>query len=391
MPSGLDRTGSLASDRLGGAFELAREWAGSSCRALILSGSHATGEAVWIEHRGLPCSLSDLDLYAVVADSGACRDAALRARAARPLLARRLLELGLAAPLEVGFFAPRDLERLPARPGTLELRQRGRVVFGDSALLERVPAYGPRDVSDEETLLLLENRAFELLAAHPRMSGGAELDRWRARHAVLKTALDLAGVVALAGGEYPDSSEARVAWARRQSDWSDAALERLWEKALAWRRAPALPLSEPESREEWSETARAWVRVWLRLTAMKLPGDTAPIPRAVSVAARARARRRLRQAIAFEARGGEGPSAWQRWRFAALGTPQHRLNASAAILLIAASREGDSTLSAAARGALRRLGAVPVAAETDFPAAAAAAVRLWDRWILEGQRSAEPR
>ena len=389
MQSALDRTGSIASGPLVAALSLARAWAGPACEALLLSGSHASGEAVWIEWEGRSVSLSDLDLYAVMPESRECRAAERRARAARPGLASRLLGLGIASPLEVGFLTARDLQRLPARPGTLELARHARVVAGDPAWLSRLPSYAPRDVPAEETLLLLENRGFELLAAQARIEG-APLDRWRARHAVLKCALDLAGVVALAHREYPDGAEARVAWMRQHDPVPDPGLATLCATALAWRRAPSPWDSPGAARDEWHSVVRAWTTVWDRLGRARLPGEPDPVRRAMALAARARVPRRVRQALRFETRGGPGPGAWRRWSHALRGTPQHRLNASATVLLLAAAESAEPpALDSKTRAALDRLGAVSLPRGADFGVAAAEAVRLWDRWILDGQRSAE--
>ena len=200
-PSPGDRTGSTVarpSPPLEGPLDLARRWAGENRLALVVSGSHAAGDAVWVTHEGRPVSLSDLDIYAVVPDAAAQRAARARARAERIGLGARLLAMGLAAPLEVGFHTPRDLAALPARPATLELRRSGRVVDGDPAWREVVPAWTPSDVARDEVWLLLENRAFELLwAAHAGGCDPGELGALRRRHAVLKCALDLASVIAL--------------------------------------------------------------------------------------------------------------------------------------------------------------------------------------------------
>jgi predicted nucleotidyltransferase len=191
-----------------------RVWAGPGRIAVLLSGSHAAGDAVWVDHRGRPVSLSDVDLYVLLPSREACR--AAEARASREVAGLRewLLEQGFAAPLEAAFLTPADLERLPPRPATLELGVHARVVEGDPASKGRVPAFTARDVPAEEVTLLLENRGFELLLAHPAVAGDTPLDRMRARHGLLKTALDLAGVAALRAGEYPDRAAARVAWAR---------------------------------------------------------------------------------------------------------------------------------------------------------------------------------
>jgi hypothetical protein len=96
--------------------------------------------------------------------------------------------------------------------------------------------------------------------------------------------------------------------------------------------------------------------------------------------------------VAFPTRGGLGPGTRSRWRFASRGTPQHRLNASASILVLAAADGDDGArLAPATTSALARLGAVEVRRDHAWHDAASRALRTWDRWMLDGQRFAEPR
>lgn len=396
MPSADDRTGSTVSEvgsRLAGPLDLARRWAGPERLALILGGSHAAGEALWVTWQSRPVSLSDIDLYAVVPDDAAKRAASARVAADRHGLAARLLAMGFAAPLEVGFHTPADLAALPARPGTLALRRSGRVVDGDPAWREAIPAWTPRDVSAEEVWLLHENRAFELLWAGcpPTGAQDAELDALKRRHAVLKCALEIASVVALAEGEFPGSAAERVAWARPRWEATGAA-EPPWEAALAWRGGHAERLSEAAADDERLRTVRAWVIAWHRLAGATWdPGRPfASVPR---VARRARLRRRLREALLPDP-GFEGlrvPAG--RIRHALDGTPRHRLNAAAAArLMFEAARDAETgaaggpararTLELELQRVSRRLGV-----ETTVSDAGADLVRAWDRGFLDGQRT----
>src|SRR5262249_43088207 len=143
--------------------------------------------------------------------------AAARARAGAPLASEReRIEWGVLAPVEVAFVTLAGLARMPARPGTVELSRSGRVVAGDRGALARLPRWEPGGIDAEERLLLLENRAFELLWADASWPGSPEDAglRLRARHAVLKTALELAAARTLSHGELPEGAAARVARAR---------------------------------------------------------------------------------------------------------------------------------------------------------------------------------
>jgi hypothetical protein len=388
VPPHSDRTGSSHSGPIAAAVQRVRNWAGGAPRAILLAGSQAGGSATWVTHENREVSLSDLDLYVVLDSRADCRAAEARQRADANNLERELLAEGLAAPLEAAFFTLADLTALPARPGTLELLRHGRVLEGDPTALAAVRRYSPRDVPAEERLLLLENRAFELLEASVPRAG--ELAALRARHAVLRTACDLATVIALEHGEYPDGAEARIAWASAHVPAAALMLEPIWARALAWRRAPAAWNSSLEEREEWRAVASAWIAQWSRCAASFAGASGDPWRLVTATAARAPLRRRIRQAASLHARSGRGPSLWNRWRYAFGGTPQHRLNASAVVLLLDAmlADEGDGRerISARAERALAAFGVLPRG--LSWNDAASLLLRRWDFWVLGGQRHA---
>ena len=381
-------TGFEVSDALRPAFARVVERAGSGLEALILSGSHATGEAAWTQLDGRTVSLSDVDLYAVMRTEAAAGSA--RAERAPVANARERLAWGLLAPVEVAFVTFAGLARMPARPGTVELARSGRVVAGDASALARLPRWQPSAIDAEERLLLLENRAFELLWADAAWAGNAA-PRLRARHAVLKTALELASARTLTHGELPLGAEARVARATQLGgpagvpSWLAGAWEGLapvWQEALAWRRGGARLVSDDVQSAAWRAVARAWCVAWW---AEGLPGAaTDPWERARSLAARGSLARRLRRSLRSLP---AGPHTLERLRRAPAGTPEHRIHGSASVLMLAAAQgAGAPRLPAGALHALRALG---VTRADTFTAAARETLVAWDRQLHAGERTAE--
>ncbi|MEO5618544.1 MAG: hypothetical protein ABIS67_12285 [Candidatus Eisenbacteria bacterium] len=372
--------------------------------AVILGGSHARGEAVWAELPGRRVCLSDLDLHVLLADPSARQAAERAAAAGRAGMVAKLRGLGLAGPLELGFHTLSEWTRMPARPATLELRRCGLVLAGEREWRERLPAWRPRDIPPEEIRLLIENRAFELIAARFGGSEGDEaLQALRAAHAQYKVALDLAGVERLASGAYEDTAVARVQAARAAraelardgriptagAGPSEAADEPAWSAALAWLGGHVPAAHERES--DWWNIARAWVRAWsLAVAPATVPADFEAAAR--GAARRARLRRRVRMALRPEMRRGLAPPLAGRIGHAFAGTPQHRLNASAGAFLAAQSSARDSPESREAIAArlervLGRLGAVRPGG--DDAATAAALLETWDRWVMGGPRGME--
>lgn len=357
--------------------------AGSGAATVLLGGSHATGEAVWAVLDGRRVSLSDLDLYLVYPDEPARARAAAQEAALTARLRALGHEEGLAAPVEVACLTVAALAALPARPGTLELRRHGIALHGDESALARIAAHEPGDVSGEERMLLVENRAFELLLAHPAHPRRGTLDRLKARHGIHKTALDLALAAALAAGEQPDGARARVAWVKARPGAAHEALrralERVWDEAVEWRERGAAPLFADRDGA-WTAVASAWAGAWLRPAGVPEGVHGRDLWRAARrLARRAPLARRLRDAL-----GGPGAAPLPR---ALAGTRQHRLNAAAGVLVIAALRSADPesapALDPGARAVLRDLGAP---AAPDWTRAALALAREWDRAVLGGRR-----
>ena len=129
---------------------------------------------------------------------------------------------------------------------------------------------------------------------------------------------------------------------------------------------------------------QAWCAVWgARLGARAHD----PWLWTLRVAARAPWRRRVRQALVFRSRSGDGPDLRSRLRHLSAGTPQHRVHGSAAVLLHAAALSSQVPVLPA--GALRALAALGVTRETEWQGARSEVVQAWDRWFQLGQRTTE--
>lgn len=382
-PSGRPEERTLALTRLATEMVLART--GPTLEALLLSGSHATGDAVWADIEGRARCLSDLDLYAVLPDERSCE--ASRQGRWTSEQSGRLAEAGAWGPVEVAYLTRPGLARMTARPGTITLRIAGRVLHGDASTLALVPDVSVADIDFEERLALLENRGAELLGGKPGSSGARPESRWLARHATFKVALDLAGLLTLEAGQWPARVRERVAIAERRlherpmpvtPDEPADALPAVWRRAIAWRAAPSAPVAGQDS-QEWLAVVRQWCRMWWRLVTPSHHPEAEPWSAIRAVAARAPWPSRLRRSIGFRPRAGRPEGRMGHLLLAAAGTPVHRLTGSLTTLLFAASTSpAEPVLSA---GAARTLAALGVIDASDWQQAARASHDCWSRWV----------
>ena len=348
-------------------------------------------------------ALSDVDLAFVFADAAQ----AARARAIAPAtargLARRLRARGLLGPVDLGVHALADLPRQGPRPGTLEMRRSGRVLWGPQDLPARFPDLAEQDVPRDEAVVLLENRGIELLHAWPGDAPADDVDRQLVgMYAGLKAVVDGAFALVVATGRVPATQQARQAAleilaVEGRSEALDAVLPDFTAEAAFWGRmklapdpaAIALHLGAPDARDPVALARRAW-RAGARahLAAYRTLG--------VHAAHRARLRRRLRrwweEGRRFAAFERDGRAAWSlrpwpaRARQALAGAPEHQLAACGAALLDAWAAPGVGQVDW--RSTMQQFfpGALPSRLEWD--PCRTAVVRLWDAMHMHAVRTA---
>jgi hypothetical protein len=141
-----------------GAF---RQRYGSALEAVILTGSMARDEATIVERGGVRTVLGDAEFLLIFRDPRARplpEELAASARSIGDALAAEGIDCRIGADSAgVGYLA-----RMRPHIYGYELRERGRVLSGDAAILGLIPAFQPGDIPPEDAVHLLMNRTIEL-------------------------------------------------------------------------------------------------------------------------------------------------------------------------------------------------------------------------------------
>lgn len=238
-------------ERLRGALErcvelVARRLPAERLAAVVLSGSFARGEGtVWPEGRRLRV-LGDLEFYVVFERAADARRWAASLGAWAAEAARRLAADGVAAGVEFGAVTRAFLARR-ARPSIFvyDLREHGKVLWGDRQVLGALPRFGTEAIPPEDAVYLLFNRLTEQLAAWDRVDAAGADELVDLAYQRAKLALDLAGsALAFAGRHCPAYGERPRAFARllAETPTLEAALPPGFTDDLRW---AALVKSEP--------------------------------------------------------------------------------------------------------------------------------------------------
>jgi predicted nucleotidyltransferase len=186
-------------ERLRSALEqcveiVARRLPSESLAAVVLSGSFARGEGtVWPDGRRLRV-LGDLEFYVVFERGGDARRWAAPLGAWAAEAARQVAAEGVTVVVEFGPITRAFLARR-ARPSIFvyDLREHGKVLWGDRRVLGALPRFGAEAIPPEDALFLLFNRLTEQLAAWDRLDEADADDLVDLAYQRAKLALDLAG------------------------------------------------------------------------------------------------------------------------------------------------------------------------------------------------------
>lgn len=169
---------------------------------ILLCGSFSTGEESIILDSEPPVLLSDVDLVAIFSSCEEWKRWSRRRKNLGKACETLLPEIEFCGHVEVGAMTAADLEALPARPGVLEIKARGKILSGDLMLMERIPHYEPEDIPANEAAILIENRMASLLGTFKNMESGATASALKSCYEISRVYTDIATAALSFSGMY---------------------------------------------------------------------------------------------------------------------------------------------------------------------------------------------
>lgn len=159
--------------------------------SLILTGSAARGEAT-ILNAGEGWKLSsDAEFLLVVQSTAESADAG-SADLVKQESTKKLRSQGIEVSLDLAVVRPSYLQALPPHIFSYELRSCGKVILGDSSVLDLIPQFAAQEISREDAWRLLCNRMIEQLAFVDDLENATVELTPRLNYATVKLYLDMA-------------------------------------------------------------------------------------------------------------------------------------------------------------------------------------------------------
>jgi len=181
---------------------------GATLQAIVLTGSLARDEATAVFKRDLAFFSSDADCLLVF--PATIEPSTERLARLSTEIEKRLFTAGIEVAIGLAAVAPTYFDELPAHSYTYELRNSGRVLWGEAGLLSHIPYYTVAQLSKEDAWRTLSNRIIETLMC----VGNPECESRRfsaeTEYAVTKLYLDMATSYLIFIGEYEPTYAARA-------------------------------------------------------------------------------------------------------------------------------------------------------------------------------------
>ncbi len=148
---------------------------GPDLEAVVLAGSFARGEELSIVENGPVRYLSDIEFLLVVKEEAFFkRQNSSFAADLKAVLKQK----GRDIDVSLGITSKTILKRFKPYIFTVEVRKFGKVLWGDEDILHFIPAYGEKDISRLDGLILLNNRMVEQLILLTEIENGESFESY---------------------------------------------------------------------------------------------------------------------------------------------------------------------------------------------------------------------
>lgn len=182
---------------------------GGNLRAAILIGSVARNEATIVTESGIRKLLGDAEFLLAFEDTVALPDSALVARMVKEA-EDELARQAISVKLDCTALHSHVLGRMQPNIYTFEVRTWGDVVWGDTAVLQLIPAFAASDIPLEDAFQLLCNRMTEVLECAARQDTESDELSPELHYRLVKLYQDMATSFLVAAGEYEPTYRGRA-------------------------------------------------------------------------------------------------------------------------------------------------------------------------------------
>jgi len=251
---------------------------GEAIEVVFICGSFAAAEESIVLETDPPVLLSDVDLVVIVKSLEALVEWSGRRSELGVACEELWGDVRFSGRVDVGVMLAGDLEAMPARPGVYDMRALGKVLAGNPAILERIPAFAPSDITVREAVILIENRGVSLLDARPGKRVGGEPGPYELLYRTARVYTDIAAAALSIAGAYVPGYAARAELIRAKagaggngplSGLIDPVLCGRIDRWTAFKLAPSIAAAgvdggSPRLEKLWEEAAIDLIAFWKR-------------------------------------------------------------------------------------------------------------------------------
>lgn len=240
---------------------------GQNIESVILIGSFSKGEGtVYIDRNNRPVFLSDSEFIVVLNKEADYRTLTDKSEQIGINVSRMLKEKEFDIEVDLSLFLEKSLTKMPPTAFTYELKNYGKVIWGNRKILDVVPDYKRNDIKKEESVAVIFNRAIEQLN---EIFGDKKEVMTTQTYQICKGYVNLASSILIAEGKYEPlyknmpAQVSRLDYRDCKFDYAD-----LMEKIRKWMDFKLEPKEDllfknrEEVLKEWQRLRKYYRDVW---------------------------------------------------------------------------------------------------------------------------------
>ncbi|MEA3369478.1 MAG: hypothetical protein U9Q24_03920 [Candidatus Ratteibacteria bacterium] len=240
---------------------------GQNIESVILIGSFSKGEGtVYIDRNNRPVFLSDSEFIVVLTKEADYRMLRDKPNQISINVSRKLKEEEFDLEVDLSLFLEKSLTKMPPTAFTYELKNYGKVVWGNRKILDVVPDYKRDDIKKEESMVVIFNRALEQLK---EIFGDKKGIMPTQTYQICKGYVNLASSILIAEGKYEPLYKNMLAQMNRLDYTPIPSSSPLMEKIRKWMdfklnpKEDLLFKSRKEVLKEWEKLRNYYKDIWL--------------------------------------------------------------------------------------------------------------------------------